>query len=257
MSLYKSIYKLSLILRGNTTHLSYGRHIIEKWAVDRLSRAPGKPAVLDIGCGKGDDLARIREKIGPECQLFGVEGFDEYRQICLQKGITTVKLDIERETFPYPDEFFDVVIINQVLEHVKDVFYVVSEISRIVKKKGVVIIGVPNLATWHDRLILMLGRQPSGIKLPGPHVRGITMPALQEFMELDAYFTTVDNKGSGFYPFPAKIAMALARIFPNFATAIFGLFERTDKSGAFIEVLHSRFYETNYYTGPAKPVDGS
>jgi hypothetical protein len=81
-------------------------------------------------------------------------------------------------------------------------------------------------------------------------VRGMTRPTMQTFMETDGYFATRGFKGSGFYPFPPRISNTLARAFPSLATAIFFRFERTTKPGLFIDVLKTRFFETNFYRGP-------
>ncbi|NLD98321.1 MAG: class I SAM-dependent methyltransferase [Fibrobacter sp.] len=251
MSLYQFFYNVALKMKSGTEVLSYGRDIIADWC---STSAQGKErdepvTILDIGCGKGDDLINVRNAISSQCKLYGIESYEEYQNECKKKGIETASVNIERDVFPFETAFFDIVIINQVLEHTKDIFFILSEISRILKPDGVLIVGVPNLATWHDRLILLLGQQPSGIKVPGPHVRGYTIPGLTRFLTLDGYFKIVSIKGSGFYPFPIPVACLLARMFPSLATSIFCYCKRTAKKGTFIEVLNSRFYETNYYRG--------
>ncbi|HLV31913.1 MAG TPA: class I SAM-dependent methyltransferase [Chitinispirillaceae bacterium] len=251
MSLYQNIYNIALGMKSGTEYLSYGREIITRWCYRKLVQSDNNELknILDIGCGKGDDLLNIQKIAVKRCNLFGIESYEEYRSICEKKGIKTEGLNIERDTFPFETAFFDIIVINQVLEHTKDIFFVMSEISRILKPNGTLVIGVPNLATWHDRIILLLGQQPSGIKVPGPHVRGFTIPGIKNFVSLDDYFKIVDIKGSGFYPFPSFIAKFLSKLFPSLATSIFFLCERTEKAGTFIEVLNTRFYETNYYRG--------
>jgi hypothetical protein len=95
---------------------------------------------------------------------------------------------------------------NQVLEHTKDIFFIFSEVSRVLKPNGIFLVGVPNLAAWHDRLMLAVGRQPSGMKVLGPHVRGFTPHGLRKFAECDGYFALEGFQGSAFYPFPAGIS---------------------------------------------------
>jgi predicted SAM-dependent methyltransferase len=82
--------------------------------------------------------------------------------------------DIERERFPFDDECMDVIIINQVMEHVKEVFWILHKVSRILKTRGHFIVGVPNLAFYVQRLLLLIGEQHSCIKNYSAHVRGYT-----------------------------------------------------------------------------------
>jgi SAM-dependent methyltransferase len=210
-----------------------------------------RPKILDVGCGQGEDLDFLKQALPRDCELHGIEGYAPYRDDCAAKGITAVGLDIERDALPYADVSFDVVLINQVLEHTKDLFFICSEVSRILKPGGLFLVGVPNLAAWHDRLLLALGEQPSGMKVLGPHVRGFTLPGFRKFAECDGYFKLEARKGSGFFPFPVGISKALASIFPTLATAIFFRLRRTEKPGVFMDVLRSRRFETNYYQGPA------
>ena len=250
MSLYQTLYDYALTLKVGTEPLIYGRDLIRNWAISHVDSCPDKkPRILDIGCGQGNDLTNIRDSAHKSCELFGVDFFKDHIGTCEKKGIAVATINVERDIYPYEDSFFDVIIANQIIEHTKDTFYVLAEISRILKKGGICLIGIPNLAAWHDRLILLWGQQPSGSKMMGPHIRGMTRPALQQFVECDGFFALHDFKGSGFYPFPKTMSKILARYFPSLATCIFFNFRRTDKEGTFIEVLKSRTFETNYYTG--------
>jgi SAM-dependent methyltransferase len=142
-----------------------------------------------------------------------------------ERGIDVSTVDIEHEPLPYTAGFFDVIIINQVIEHIKEIFFVFSEISRVVKTNGLVVVGVPNLAAWHDRLAILLGEQPTCLKTLGPHVRGFTVPSFRKFIECDGYFKFSAFKGSGFYPFPAVCSRMLSRLFPSLATSVFSIFD--------------------------------
>lgn len=86
--------------------------------------------------------------------------------------------------------------------------------------------------------------------MPGPHVRGITKEGFYQFITTDDYFRVSEITGSNFYPFPPRIAQKLAAIFPGLAISLYFVCRRTEKKGRFIDVLSSRFYETNFYTGP-------
>lgn len=252
MPLLDPVYDFFVRLKGGTEHLIYGRPILAGWVAEYARALPVGvvPRILDLGCGQGDDLELMARTVGRACELHGLEGYEPYRAICATKGIVTHPINIERDPLPFPDQSLDVVSMNQVLEHTKDIFFIFSEVSRVLKPGGLFLIGVPNLAAWHDRLLLLLGRQPSGIKVLGPHVRGFTREGLVKFAQCDGFFTLDVYRGSAFYPFPAGVSRVLARAFPTLATSSFYRLRRSTKSGTFIEVLRARRFETDYYAGP-------
>ena len=112
--------------------------------------------------------------------------------------------------------------------------------------------GIPNLASLHNRIILLFGEQPTSIEMLSAHVRGITKPSFTRFITADGYFHLIDVKGSNFYPFPPCISRVLSKLFPTLSTALFLLIQRTNKEGNFTDVLKSRFFETPYFIGREK-----
>jgi SAM-dependent methyltransferase len=61
---------------------------------------------------------------------------------------------------PFDDERFDVVVSNQVLEHLADTDAFVSEVARVLRPGGVAAVSTENLASWHNIAALLLGWQP-------------------------------------------------------------------------------------------------
>ena len=152
--------------------LNYGRDHIR----NTLCAAAPYRAVLDLGAGRGHDLALARE-VQPDAQLYAVEGYRKSAEYLAQQGFEVHNLDIERDSFPFPKGAIDVVIANQILEHTKELFWTFHEISRVLCEGGSLIVGVPNLASLHNRLLLMLGRQPTSLQNASAHVRGFTKSA--------------------------------------------------------------------------------
>ncbi len=231
--------------------LNWGRDIIAAWSAGRIRAANGQAVrILDIGCGTGDDLMRVVSRAGGHAlDLHGIEGHAPYRERCRSLGIDAVSVDIEKDVFPYANGTFDIVIINQVIEHTKEIFWIFSEISRVLKEGGTLIVGVPNLAAFHERLFLLLGRQPRCIKVLGPHIRGYTRSGFASFIESGGYFTVRRVRGSHFWPFPAFMNGFFGRVFPSFCWALFFEIRRNVKPGLFVDVLEKSFFETNFYAG--------
>lgn len=247
----KPIEKLFVRLREGKEYLDYGRDIVinmVKQYINTNCNSQDIVTILDIGAGSGTDLNNIRNEIKRNTQLFAVETFEPNLNRLDELGVKGCEVNIERERLPFQDSTFDIVIANQVIEHTKDIFFIFSEISRVLKERGVIIVGFPNLAALHNRLLLLIGEQPICIRMPGPHVRGITKGAFHQFITTDGYFKVIDITGSNFYPFPPKIAQFLATILPSLSVSLYFLCERTNKKGLFVNVLKSRFYETNYFT---------
>jgi SAM-dependent methyltransferase len=131
------------------------------------------------------------------------------------RGVEVATIDLESERFPWPDASMDVVVANQVFEHLKNIWRPMSEIARVLKPMGYFVISVPNLASLHNRAMLALGLQPSSIRVLGPHVRAFTPRALREFVELGGCFEVRRVAGVGFYPLPTGLAAPLARSWPS------------------------------------------
>lgn len=100
---------------------------------------------LDIGCGSGFFMSKM---INSADNIYGVEPI-EYKYIKsqnIEKGTA--------EELPYMSNFFDVVTILDVLEHLNNPHIAVSEIHRVLKKDGICLITVPAL-NWlyskHDK----------------------------------------------------------------------------------------------------------
>ena len=242
-----------LKLKAGTEELNYGREVLADYALE-IARGKTHLRILDIGLGSGKDLINIRQKClqanpALKLELFGLEYYMPNVAAARQQGIQVFNANVETDTFPFGDGFFDIVLSNQILEHSKEVFWIFSEISRVVKIHGYVLTGVPNLASFHNRIALLLGLQPTSIEVLGPHVRGFTAPSFIKFVETDGYFKNLTVKGSNFYPFPPALSKPLSRLFPQMSVGIFFKTQRMDKAGTFIEVLKSRFFETNFFAG--------
>lgn len=245
--------KFLLKLKAGTEELNYGRDVLAKYVLE-IAAGKSQLRILDIGLGTAKDLVNIRQRCleaypDLKLDLYGFECYPPYIEEARKQGIQVFPGNVEREKFPFENEFFDVVVANQIVEHTKDVFWIYSEISRVLKPHGYVLTGVPNLASLHNRVALLFGLQPTAIEVLGPHVRGFTAPSFIQFIETDGFFVNHAVKGSNFYPFRPAVSRILSRLFPLMSVGLFFKTERTSKPGLFIEVLKSRFFETAYFAG--------
>lgn len=228
--------------------LNYGRDIITNFA-KLIEYKPRN--ILDIGCGMGFDLQNVK-KIFPDLDLYGLDNDFGEKIEFLKKNENEIKVlncDIEDNNIDFSDEQFDLVISNQTLEHCKNVHHIISECIRILKVNGVFIIGVPNLASLHNRISLALGIQPPSIKVDSGHVRGFTPKELEKFIikVSDGSLKTLKFMGSNFYPFPPKLSGLMSKFFPSFSVSIFYAFKKIRKyEKEYINYLKNNPYETKY-----------
>jgi SAM-dependent methyltransferase len=163
-------------------------------------------------------------------------------------------LNLEQDPLPFSDESIDVVMSNQVLEHAKEIFWILHQATRVLRIGGHMIVGVPNLASFHNRLLLLFGKQPTVIQNHSAHLRGYTKHDIIRMLEMifPGGYALEDFRGANFYPLPAGPAMSLAKIFPNGAWGIFFLFKKTRAySDEFLMHPVLKQLETNFYVADA------
>lgn len=245
------MYELIKKLKRNTEYLNYGRDRIIQFVTDYIKEEHKENVlvrVLDIGCGTGVDTLNIKQVI-KSGEFFGVETHKPYIDILKSKAIQIVSVNIENEKLPFNNDFFDIVIANQIIEHTKEIFWIISEVVRVLKPGGVFIVGVPNLASLHNRILLLLGKQPSSIRSLSAHVRGFTREGVRECVEHGEFFHVKKFEGSNFYPFPSYLIRPLSTLFPGLSVSIFFMFERTKKRGSYLSESGIEEFETNYFKG--------
>ena len=105
-----------------------------------LGRITATASCLDYGAGRGNvtqmnfrGIARFVAGIDPEAQVFENPHLDDAKL-----------LDLTTNVIPYPDNSFDVVFADNVMEHVDEPTVVFNEIRRVLKPGGVFLAKTPN-----------------------------------------------------------------------------------------------------------------
>jgi methionine biosynthesis protein MetW len=169
--------------------------------------------VLDIGCGNGQGIILIAKLFNIDFHnVYGIDIDDTSIATC-RKIFNVIKTDVERNELPFRDSTFDLVICNQVLEHLKNYRKTMNDTIRVTKKGGYIVFGIPNLSHLINRILLLLGAQPLSIALDGPHIRGFTHKSFIEILNTFDRIEIVDATGTVMYPLPHALAKIASKYF--------------------------------------------
>ncbi len=112
--------------------------VANPWELGRL--APGE-RVLDLGSGAGTDSLIAAQMVGEKGHVTGIDMTPQMlakaRAAAAEMGASNVELvESEAESLPFPDESFDVVISNGVIDLIPDKDAVFAELFRVLAPGG-------------------------------------------------------------------------------------------------------------------------
>jgi len=123
-------------------------------AINTFSDNP-KGNLLDIGCWDGTLAVGF---IG-ERACYGIEGDIEACKRANEKGVRAQAADIEKG-LQFDKDFFDCVIAAEVIEHIYDTDFFLQEIRRVLTHKGILVMSIPNVACFTNRITMLFGKYP-------------------------------------------------------------------------------------------------
>jgi len=114
-------------------------------------------SALDLGCGGGIRDLRLLREMGISV-LVGIDVGQRPDPSVRRDSICYIHADIDSHYLPAADYSFDLVIIDNVIEHMYDPRRVLVECLRVLKKGGVLAVMTPNQARLINRIRLILGK---------------------------------------------------------------------------------------------------
>jgi SAM-dependent methyltransferase len=200
-----------------------------------LARSNPPPvSMLDLGCDAGGRTVWMAERVGAQ-DIHGVEIATDRAELAASRGVQVELADLSGP-LPYDDETFDLLVSNQVIEHLPDTDTFVREAYRVLKPGGRAVVSTENLASWHNVVSLVLGWQPfslanisaDAMAVGNPlgvhrgedgeergHLRVLAYRGLRELFALHG-FSVERILGAGYYPLPGRFA----RVDPRHAAFI-------------------------------------
>lgn len=139
-------------------HLLVGMQQLTKEKFLQLLTRQPDATVLDVGCDNGAFTRQIAKRVGAR-SILGIEQSKHSAERARSSGINVVLADASNG-FPFRDEVFDIIVSNQVIEHLNNTDNFVREIYRTLKKNGYCVVATPNLAGLQNIISLLMGYQP-------------------------------------------------------------------------------------------------
>ena len=181
---------------------------------------------LDIGCGRGGYLDLLKSK-HPNLETWGLEIDANSGEIAKAKGHKVLIGNAEILIDSLPDDYFDLISCNDVLEHFLNPYDILKKLKSKLNDNGKVISSMPNIRYYKPMFeYVFKGEwryQEAGV-MDKTHYRFFTKKSIER-MFVDAGYNVVENKGinKGKSLKPSIInVMSLFRMddikYPQFAT---------------------------------------
>jgi SAM-dependent methyltransferase len=193
--------------------------------------------VLDVGCGNGIFLERIRRHL-PNAQLSGID-YSQYQvEHSAHPSLHLKQADLTKG-IPFGDAVFDVVYAAEIIEHLLDPDLLLSEIHRVLRPSGTLVLSTPNLCAWYNRVLFVLGVQPLFVEsstrssaigsgwmrrfklgtTPVGHVRIFNLDAIRDLL-VSCGFAPMAIKGASFdyFPRPLRLLDTAISFYPGLAS---------------------------------------
>jgi len=117
--------------------------------------------VLDLGCEDGSLLKFLEGSL--EVKGYGIEKDDAHWLNTLKQGINVIQMDLESGLSGFESQSFDVVVLSQTLQAMRNTEKIVHEMLRVGKEA---IVTFPNFGYWRHRIQLIQGQMPVSKSLP-------------------------------------------------------------------------------------------
>lgn len=157
--------------------------------------------VLEVGCSLGLTLLEIKNKFR-NAEIYGIE-IDENVAKITKNLFPFICGNIETLDLPYEENYFDIILFPDVLEHLVDPWETLRKMKKYLKKDGNIISSIPNIMYIENLVDLIRGNfnyVDAGI-LDKTHLRFFTLGEIQKLFDSTGYNLDLIN-AIAHYPSP-------------------------------------------------------
>lgn len=119
----------------------------------RKNNDEGGFILLDVGCGVGSLFDNLITYKKVDC--YGIEAEESYAAFAKARGHNAIPGDFTN--IEIKEDYFDVITISEVLEHINEPMLVLEKIYKSLKEKGTLIITVPSLSLYRFLFLYKVG----------------------------------------------------------------------------------------------------
>lgn len=131
-------------LLHNTADIALKRRA--KWLISTLKPKKGE-RILDLGCGDGFYLFLL-SNLDLSLNLYGAD-YDKNALNSARKNLDLGKVNFVyadlMKKLPFPNNFFDGIVMSEIMEHLPDDIKGMREVKRVLKKTGRLLLSVPHI----------------------------------------------------------------------------------------------------------------
>ena len=140
--------------------LGYEQEVRSRAVLDAVDVRAGE-SILDIGCGNARDILPMLENGATIVGVDLSEGMlEQARRDLAAAGHDDVRLELGDATqLAFSSGAFDKIVCSETIEHIPDAEKAVSEMYRVLKPGGALVISTPNRHSWYgfDRYVVSSG----------------------------------------------------------------------------------------------------
>lgn len=115
----------------------------------------GNHRVLDVGCGDGATLKKLRE-MGKASEIFGIEINEDIVENLSQDLDKIIIGDVELIEPQFNNDYFNYIIFADILEHLIDPDKILHQYKKFLKDDGYIIASIPNIKYFSILLRLII-----------------------------------------------------------------------------------------------------
>lgn len=147
------------IIQGIVSHKDIDRFDKTMHITESVLRGRHVERIIDLGCNHGGFTVALKQLTGAE-EAWGIDTSQEDLKQAVLKGVKVIKADLNYHRLPFLQDTFDVVFCLEVMYHLYTPDHLLKETRRVLRTEGVLILSLRNLASWTNRMSLLLGFQP-------------------------------------------------------------------------------------------------